>query len=133
MTSRPAEWPALETLRETLQLAVPLWVAELQLLPPGHREHVAEQWRQEASRVVGEKGDALQFTSKLSSRKAGPAATAFNALAKGIAALASYPGGVTLLGVHWCTGECPQGAARERPAPDTSRAVSTVLPAGGEL
>lgn len=82
-----------ELLRITLGAAVPLWIAELRKLTPEQRIALAR----ECGDIVAAKGDVIQFRSK----KPGETAKAFNALAKGIAALAFSPGGVTFLGDHY--------------------------------
>jgi hypothetical protein len=78
-------------LRATLQLAVPLHVMELQRLPFSQILALAP----ELSQVVAEKGDVIQFREK------GKSAAAFNALAKAIAVLSFFPGGVRFLGDHY--------------------------------
>jgi len=85
-------------LVETLRLAVPLRLAELLALRDDERERVALEWASDGARLVAERGDALQFGSK----RRGEAARVFDALARGLAALALQPGGVTAFGVHWC-------------------------------
>lgn len=81
-----------DMLRSTLGVAVPIWVMELKKLPWPAIEKIAH----ESAQVVAEKGDVLQFGGKK-----GEAAKAFNALAKGLAALSFCPGGVTFLGDHY--------------------------------
>ncbi len=82
-----------DMLRSTLGVAIPLWVFELKKLPWPEIEKIAH----ESSQIIAEKGDVLQFRSK----KKGETAAAFNALAKGLAALSFCPGGVTFLGDHY--------------------------------
>ena len=76
-----------------LSAAVPLWVMELSRRPLS--ELLAEA--PALARVLGEKGDVIQFGRK----KVGATAAAFNALAKGIAILSFMPGGVTMFGEHF--------------------------------
>ena len=82
-----------DMLRSTLGVAIPLWVFELKKLPWSEIEKIAH----ESAQVIAEKGDLLMFKSK----KKGETANAFNALAKGLAALSFCPGGVTFLGDHY--------------------------------
>ncbi len=82
-----------DMLRSVLGCAVPLWAMELKKLPWSEIEKIAH----ESAQIVAEKGDVLQFRSK----KKGETANAFNALAKGLAALSFCPGGVTFLGDHY--------------------------------
>lgn len=77
-------------LVETLRLAVPLWMDELARLSPDHREHRLRRWARDAVDAVASRGDALQFGGKR-----GEAADVFNHMARGLAALAFCPGGVS--------------------------------------
>lgn len=85
------------TLLSTLQLAVPLNLDELMRMPEGIRTDNAKYWAKVAVDEVASRGDALQFGGKR-----GEAAKVFNAMAKGLAALALSPGGVLFDGIHWC-------------------------------
>ena len=87
----------------TLRLAVPLRIAELQLLAGETRTRQVRWWAREAGDVVAHKGDVLQYGGKR-----GAAAMVFNHLARGLAALACMPGGVSFAGTHWCV-EHPRG------------------------
>lgn len=94
--TRPSQQRAAETqqmvLRETLALAVPMHMAELDGLSEEHLCLVAAA----ASEVVGTHGDALQFGGKHCQE-------AFNGLARGLAAAAlTADGGVDFLALHWC-------------------------------
>jgi len=73
-----------------LSAAVPLHVEELARLPYAEVLRIAR----ECAQVVAEKGDIIQWRSK----HKGETAAAFNALARGIAALSFSPGGVVFLG-----------------------------------
>jgi hypothetical protein len=115
-----------------LQVAVPLHITELAALPARIREPLIERWAADAVEPAAHKGDALMFGGKR-----GEAAAVFAALARGLAALAYQPGGVTVLGQHWCTNHaacqdarayaerinaCPEHGPERPPA----RAVDTV-------
>jgi|SRR6266567_384926 len=80
-----------------LGVAVPLWIAELQTLPASTRDSVRMQWARDAVEPITSRGDALQFGSK----KRGEAADVFNHLARGLAAAAFQPGGITFAGMHF--------------------------------
>jgi len=82
-----------DLLRTSLQAAVPLWIEELKRQPWEEIQRIA----QESAQVIAEKGDILQYRGS----KKGETAAAFNALAKGVAALSFVPGGVTFLGDKW--------------------------------
>lgn len=120
MTAADREAWQRMVLRETLALAVPLHMAELRSLDPDEITVIANG----CARVVGEKGDVLQFKGHK-----GGATQAFNALAKGLAcaALTAW-GGVTFQGLHWCVvpgctdpdGDHPQ-PAEPAPVPATFR------------
>lgn len=94
-------------LLETLRVAVPLWMAGLAALPEPHRANQARSWAALAVDAVASRGDALQFGGKK-----GEAADVFNHLARGVAAAAYTPGGVTFAGIHWCAdhSECESAA-----------------------
>jgi hypothetical protein len=82
-----------EVLRIALSAAVPLHVMELQRLSWAEVSASAKA----CGDIIAEKGDVLQFRGK----KRGESAKAFNALARGLAALSFAPGGVTFLGDHY--------------------------------
>ncbi|MFF5265371.1 hypothetical protein ACFY4C_41355 [Actinomadura viridis] len=91
---------ALEVLTTMLQTAVPLNIFQMQSWTADQR---CETGRAQAS-TIGSHGDDLLYGGK-------HCAESFNALAKGLAALAYQPGGVTFLGLHWCVEEhldCPR-------------------------
>jgi len=77
----------------SLEAAVPLHVLELRELP----------WEtlcgmtQEVVQIIASQGDNILFRS----RKKGETAKAFNALARGLAILSFYPGGVKFAGLHF--------------------------------
>jgi hypothetical protein len=92
-------------LIETLRLAVPLHITQMRELTEDQRMVVGRRCAQ----TIAEWGDALQFKggngeSRRRTREA------FNALAKGLAALAHQPGGVEFRGVHWCVWDHPGGS-----------------------
>ncbi|MFJ9378940.1 hypothetical protein [Streptomyces sp. NPDC101455] len=99
-------------LIETLALAVPFHMIELANQSPEQLVAIAST----SVSVIGPKGDALQFGGQK-----GAAAEAFNALARGLAAVALTAwGGVTFAGEHWCSVlGCP-GADADHPQPQPS-------------
>lgn len=84
-----------ELLRIALSAAVPLNAMAMQKRPWSEIQALA----QEAAQIIAEKGDLIMFKGK----KKGESAAAFNALARGLAALSFAPGGVTFLGDHYET------------------------------
>ncbi len=84
----------LELLRLMLQVAVPVWIERLRELP---FETVLERARTCGELVAGPAGADILYRSKA----AGGTATAFNALAEGVACLAFSPGGVRIFGLHF--------------------------------
>jgi hypothetical protein len=85
---------ATETLlRDTLAVAVPLWIEQLRPLTWKQRQQRAAVCAQH----VAEHGDLILYRSK----KAGETAEAFNRLAEGVACLAFALGGVTCFGSHY--------------------------------
>jgi hypothetical protein len=87
----------------SLQLAVPLWIAELLALDEEDRAFAIEQWRRAALMPIAERGDLLMFGAGQSRSERGQTGQTFNHLARGIAALAFHPGGVRFAGRHWCS------------------------------
>jgi hypothetical protein len=85
-------------LRIALSAAVPLNIEALRQRPPAARTRTRLAWAPEAADIIGSQGDALQFTTKTPGRTA----NAFNALARGLAALAWQPGGVHVFGLLFC-------------------------------
>ncbi|MEU0081392.1 hypothetical protein ABZY58_26120 [Micromonospora tulbaghiae] len=81
-----------------LSAAVPLWIHQLAQLPEKARDRQRQRWADAAVEAVAFRGDTLQFGGKR-----GEAADVFNHLARGIAAAAFAPGGITFAGEHWCT------------------------------
>ena len=67
------------------------------------KTYLVESWdeikkiAEDASQMIAEHGDNILFKAK----KKGESAKAFNALAKGIAALSFVPGGVKIFGMHF--------------------------------
>lgn len=116
-------------LVETLRAAVPQWVDQLSRLPVARREVVRQEWAARGAQLVASHGDLLMFPKQAGKRhrKACPGpdtcsclvgtAEVFNAMARGLAAGAFAPGGITFAGVHWCVNharcEAAEQAARE--------------------
>ena len=94
----------------TLSVAVPLRLGQLAKLPPSLRELTRASWAKDAVEPLGSHGDALQYGGKK-----GTAADTFNHLARGIAALAGQPGGVTAFGMTWCAVHTPMGVVAKGP------------------
>lgn len=99
----------------SLSAAVPLWIIELNALEGTLRDHTAQRWAADAVEPVASQGDALQYGGR-----PGEAAKVFNALARGLAALSTCPGGINFLGTIWCARHHPGGrdAAGEYNCPD---------------
>ncbi|WP_194821283.1 hypothetical protein [Micromonospora sp. S-DT3-3-22] len=120
--------PSSDGLIIALQAAVPLWILELAALPPAHRDDRIRRWAADSADTVAHKGDILQFRGG----KRGETAAVFNALARGIAAAAHLPGGITAFGQHWCVNhsqclDADRQAADRPPLPaaDTEPAAPT--------
>lgn len=116
-------------LVETLAIAVPLRIDELRQLPDSRRAEVGARWATRAADAVGHHGDMLQFRVKANRRHSAECvaerrpdcdcltgtAQVFNAMARGLAALALNPGGVVFGGRHWCM-DHPGGLTAAEPA-----------------
>lgn len=106
----PASWRH-SLLLTHLGVAVPMLIADLQDLagrdPEGYRTTVA-QWARDGADALSSSGDSLLYPTKphAATRKhvAEPGTRGvFVATARGLAAGATVPGGVTFCGQHWCT------------------------------
>ena len=84
---------ARHPLGSMLSVAVPLWVEELALRPMTDLRDIAMQ----SNDVLQSTGEAILFSVK----KKGDSAAAFNALAKGVAAMSFCPGGVSCFGMRF--------------------------------
>lgn len=114
MTDSPMSDMQKMVLLETLRLAVPMHMEELRCFTPEHRAEIASR----CATVLGSHGDALQFGGK-------HCREAFNALARGLAAAAlTAPGGVDLLGGHWCADPSCRAARRFEHADEEALAVA---------
>lgn len=84
-------------LRTSLQAGVPLLIAELKACTAAERDARIRGWAKDGAEAVAHRGDTLMFRGK-------PGATApvWTALARGVAAGAFMPGGITVFGDHWC-------------------------------
>lgn len=81
-----------DVLPISLDAAVPLHIAELRTASQDDRARIAR----DSADTVASQGDVLQYGGT-------GCAQAFNALARGLAAAAYQPGGITYAGRHWCT------------------------------
>lgn len=99
--TKPAPLDIFTELIIHLEVPVALNIAHLLTLPKTHREYCISTWPQQAGHTLGHLGDTLQFKPK----KPGRPAEAFSALARGIAAAAFLPGGITVGGRTWDVSE----------------------------
>jgi len=119
---------ARSTLAVSLEAAVPLWIAKWRNARPEHRIARA----QACGNIVTHYGDQILYKGKRHAPKYEQAhgkpgdedyqpaqkihdgspgtASAFNALAEGIALAAYQPGGITMFGHHWEVGGAPPAA-----------------------
>lgn len=112
-----------DALGETLAAAVPMAMMRLAAMTPPVRDWTRQQWATRAASLVAHQGDALMWPTKRREpsmrsgvRIDGTAGTAdvFAALARGLAAGAYQPGGITFAGRHWCADHATCTAATER-------------------
>lgn len=111
-----------DVLLFALAAAVPIRIAELMRLPSQLRNDTGSAWAAAGVDAVACHGDTLQFGGRK-----GEAANVFNALARGLAALALAPGGVHFAGQHWCV-QHPVGCTG-RPADLDCEATGYTTPA----
>jgi hypothetical protein len=105
-------------LIDSLRVAVPMWIWQLQGSTPEQRVVIARR----CADHVAERGDVLMYGNRRNGRRTsearGDCAKAFNALAEGLATGAYQPGGVTFAGQHWCTDHAACLAAERGEEPD---------------
>ncbi|MDD4866196.1 MAG: hypothetical protein PHQ28_03420 [Mycobacterium sp.] len=120
-------------LPDVLIVAVALRIDELRRMGETQRDRTLREWADAAASVLSSRGDQLMFRTpsrtrrdpgrvdadgKASQGALRPDGTAdtFNHLARGLAAAAYLPGGVTAFGRHWCTNHrlCLDAAAKAR-------------------
>jgi hypothetical protein len=107
-----AEW----LLACHLEVAVPLEMLHLASLHPDDRADVTAAWAAAAVDLIASSDASLLYPIKAHPAtdrhvaEPGTAAT-FAATAKGIAAAAYSPGGITVLGRHWCADHAAHQAA----------------------
>lgn len=97
---------AASLLATSLQLAVPLTIWQMRTMEPAQIREVAAG----CADVIAAHGDDLLYGGR-------DCAPAFNALARGLAALAHQPGGVTFADLHWCVTAhegCPNHPAQPK-------------------
>jgi hypothetical protein len=90
-----------------LQLAVPLWLAELEALPKAEGDALAQKWADAGATLVVEHGEDPQYD------RPGRRAVVVRGLARGLAALARCPGGVRFLDLMWCSRHSTGGRPAE--------------------
>lgn len=97
----------METMRVTLEAAVPIWIMRLLDVPwAGKQQRI-----QAVEAVLAQPGYAEALV--VGGGKEGMAAAAFNAVAEGIAILSFVPGGVRIFGSSWDAREWAQRLGRE--------------------
>ena len=80
-------------LPDTLACAIPLWQNDLKKLPWSEVDIQLSG----TAKLLGSRGDLLLFGGG----KKGEVAALFNKVAKSIAIMSFWPGGITLFGQHW--------------------------------
>lgn len=117
-------------LDDALDVAVPIAMLQLDAMTERQRQEAMAAWASAGADVVASCGDQIQYRTAPSRATATCPAEpgtrgAFAALARGIAAAAYVPGGITFRGRHWCADhdvclaaevEASERAAREAAA-----------------
>lgn len=115
--SMAADSPTGMLLRDTLQVAVPMWVERWRERYRSWPQERIYARSRELGQVVAEKGDVIQFRGG----KKGETAAAFNALAEGLALMSMHPGGVLFLGIRWAADPAVDSSAPSPQEPGTDR------------
>ena len=113
------EWISRSLLADLLDVAVPMQLIILDGMDPGERPEAITRWMAGAVDLITCSDASLLYPVKASPKtdrhaaEPGTAAT-FAAVARGIAAAAHIPGGITVFDRHWCVNhtECVEA---ERP------------------
>lgn len=93
-----------QAVRTILLGLVPLHIARITSMSPYKRDLL----REEATNLIAGHGDRVVEPANFADRK--ERGKALSALASGLAILAFHAGGVTWIGLHWCTSahaDCP--------------------------
>lgn len=102
MRNGEADSSARFLMRTALSVAVPLNLADIDMMrariPARDVADVLHRWATEAADSVAHHGDILMYGGG----RRGEVADVFNHLGRGLAALATAPGGCRFLGVMWC-------------------------------
>jgi len=92
----------LESLKQHLETAVPLWYRQL-YLPDSLPDILASGYISKIVEVISQKSDLVLYGFD-KGVKPGEIAEAFNALARGIAIASAWPCGCIVFGIHWENG-----------------------------
>lgn len=108
-----------DLLADALDVAVPMALDTLAAMSEAGRADAITRWAVEAVDVLASGGDQMLFPTKPSratKRHVAEPGTrgVFAATARGIAAAAYAPGGITTLGRHWCVDHAVCQAARAK-------------------
>lgn len=95
-----------------LSVAVPVEIDRMRYMTEVTGEEYRLETAHKAARWIAEHGGNVLYQG----HKPGDSARAFAVLARGLAAAAFQPGGVTFAGIHWCTDHVLCVAAREAAA-----------------
>lgn len=101
----------------TLDCAVAVRIGDLAAMDPADRARTITSWARTGAAAIAAHGDVLQYGGDKTAKGRAQVAGTFNALARGLAALAYAPGGVTFAGRHWCTPD-PTTTVPARPVVD---------------
>lgn len=105
---KEVEWghapPSTPALMVSLQVAVPLKIADLRHIPDDYRLQQAPN----LAEILATHGDDLMYGGK-------SCVAAFGAVARALALLAFAPGGVSLWGILWCERHYPFGLSLKEP------------------
>jgi hypothetical protein len=105
---------AEDLLPMSLQIAVPLWLAELDRLGGEPRQQTIQAWLAEGKDKICESGDTLLYSA---GKGEIPTRTMFNVTARAVAAMSLHRGGMGFAGLLFCARHSPAGEPSQYPCP----------------
>jgi len=105
---------AEDLLPMALQMAVPLWLAELDRLSGETKQQMIRAWLADGRDKIPSSGDTLLYPA---GRGEIPTRTMFNVVARTIAAMSLHRGGLSFAGLLFCASHARGGEPGDYPCP----------------